>query len=231
MGLPAGHVSQGRAANRGVLILPKSTGVLLPVIRTHRAFGAAAVCHAAVVTAVCIVLLFHGEVPFGRLWVVFVTSWLVWPVLLLLHHGRSLSRVAIPVLISLLLLWPAWRDYQFSAPAAMGLPLGVRLTPRDLMDYFVAHHLGRADAEADLRAGRLALENYGFPPPTAYREALQTRGIGLRHTAGCTEVTAEVIGHLEGYNEVAELEIERRFGKSFLPTALATSYAALSTPD
>src|SRR5438093_3616412 len=117
-------------------------------LRTHRILGAAAICHAAAVATVIIVMFFRGRFPSSPLWVVFVTSWLVWPVVLLLHRGRSLRRVAIPVLISLPLLWPAWRDYQVSAPAAVGLPLGVRLSPRDLLDCFAAHRAGHAQAES-----------------------------------------------------------------------------------
>jgi hypothetical protein len=189
-------------------------------MRTHRVLGAAAICHAAVVSAVIIVMFFHGEFPSGPLWVAFVTSWLVWPVLLLLHRGRSLRRVTIPVLISLILLWPAWRDYQISAPAAVGLPLGVRLSPRDLLDYFTAHRAGRAQAEKDLHSGVLAVESYGFPLPPEYADILRDRyGVELRPIAGDTDVTAKVLGYAEGYNELSKAEVRRRFGDGVLEAA------------
>ena len=189
-------------------------------MRTHRILGAAALCHAAAVATVIIVMFFHGEFPGGRLWVAFVTSWLVWPVVLLLHRGRSLRRVAIPVLISLPLLWPAWRDYQISAPAAVGLPLGVRLVPRDLLDYFAALREGRATAQRDVQTGVLAVEEYGMPKPQQYGHILRDQyQVEVRQIAGDTDVTARVMGHAKGYNEISKAEIGRRFGSHALAQA------------
>lgn len=189
-------------------------------MRTHRILGAAAICHAAVVATVIIVMFFHSRFPSGPLWVAFVTSWLVWPVALVLHRGRSLRRVAIPVLISLPLLWPAWRDYQISAPAAIGLPLGVRLSPRDLLDYFAALREGRAAAQRDIQTGVLAVEAYGLPKPQPYKHILREQyQVELRQIAGDTDVTARVMGHAKGYNEISEAEIGRRFGSHALAQA------------
>jgi hypothetical protein len=189
-------------------------------MRTHRILGAGAVCHAAAIAAVIAVMFFHGRFPSSSLWVAFVTSWLVWPVVLLLHRGRSLRRVVIPLLISLPLLWPAWRAYQISAPAAVGLPLGVRLSPRDIYDYFTAYRAGHAQAEKDLHAGLLAIETYGLAMPAAYTEILGERyRVQVRQIAGCTDVTAKVLGHAEGYNKLSKVEIRKRFGDGVLESA------------
>jgi hypothetical protein len=186
-------------------------------MRTHRIFGTGAVCHAAAVATVIVVMFFHGRFPSSSLWVAFVTSWLVWPVVLLLHRGRSLRRVVIPLLISLPLLWPAWRDYQISAPAAVGLPLGVRLSPRDLYDYFTAYRAGHAQAEKDLHAGLLAIETYGLAMPAAYTEILGERyHVQVRQIAGCTDVTAKVLGRAEGYNKLSKVEVRKRLGDGSL---------------
>ena len=194
--------------------------VFAPVIRTHRIFGLAAILHAATIGGIVIGMRLRGWFPSDRLWVAFVTLWLVWPILLLVLPGRSVLRVAIPLLISLPLLWPAWRDYTLSAPAVVGLPLGVSLYPRDLYHYFTAHRAGHAQAEKDLSAGVLAVESYGFPLPPEYAEILHQRyHVELRPIAGDTDVTAKVLGHAECYNELAKAEIRRRFGDGVLEAA------------
>jgi hypothetical protein len=195
-------------------------GTPLSAIRTHRLLGAAAICHAAAVAAVIIVMFFQGRGPGSPLWVAFVTSWLIWPVVLLLHRGRSFLRVAIPVLISLPLLWPAWPGYQISAPAAVGFPLGVRLSPSDLLDYFAALREGRVTANQDIQTGVLAVEEYGLPKPQEYKYILRDQyQVEVRQIAGCTDVTARVMGHAKGYNEISEAEIARRFGSRTLAEA------------
>jgi hypothetical protein len=73
----------------------------VPAIRTHRVLGGAAILHAAIIGGIDLGMGLHGWFPCGRLWVAFVTLWLIWPVTLLVHRGRSLWRVATPLLISL----------------------------------------------------------------------------------------------------------------------------------
>jgi hypothetical protein len=43
--------------------------------------------------------------------------------------------------------------------------------------------------------------------------------IQLRPIAGDTDVTARVLGHVQGYNELSKAEIKRRFGDGVLEAA------------
>ncbi len=204
-----------------------------PSNRRYRTLAWLAVIHALAITVFDMLMLVRGHRSYfeANLWIGVATLWLLWPVVLLLHAGRTAFRLGATICISLLLLVPATRGYRADAPTAFGLPMGVDLSPWAVRDYFASRRQGRADAESDLREGRLALEIWGLPTPTAYREMLQARGIELRHTAGCTEVTAAVQGHADGYNERAEREIKRRFGESFLSTAREKSYTDALSPD
>lgn len=78
---------------------------------------------------------------------------------------------------------------------------------------------GRAEARRDIQEGRLALEIMGPPPPpwqeTYQRLAKERYGIEQRWVAGCMP-SNRVMGHADGYDEVMEAEIERRFGKDVL---------------
>ena len=73
---------------------------------------------------------------------------------------------------------------------------------------------GRSDAEADLKAGKLAVEEFGMPSPV-YAEAerlLRVRyGIESRQVAACI-VSKEIAQHAEGYNRIMKAEIARRYG-------------------
>ena len=191
---------------------------LSATVRTHRIIGGLAVVHALIIAGVVIGMGLYGLFPAGWLWIAFVTLWLAWPVALLVHRGRSLRRVLIPLSVSVLLIWWfAWSDYTISAPAAAGLPLGVSIYPRDLHAYFTARQQGRTAAERDISNGVLAVEEYGMPKPQQFREMLQQRyHIDLRQIAGDTDVTAKVMGHAKGYNEIAAAEIARRFGAQTL---------------
>lgn len=77
--------------------------------RAHRLLGCFAVAHGALaVLTVFAALWFDYGLPylFQRCWVAWVTTWLVWPLVLLLHRGRSVLRIAVPLLLGLLLLVP-----------------------------------------------------------------------------------------------------------------------------
>jgi hypothetical protein len=92
----------------------------------------------------------------------------------------------------------------------------------------LANHSGRKDARRDLAAGILAQERYGLPAlglnedhsqivltPEEYAQFLSERyGVQLRTVAGCI-AGERVRGHAEGYNEVMDAEIERRYGTNF----------------
>jgi hypothetical protein len=190
-------------------------------IRVHRILGFLAVLHAFLIASIRVALLLHGLSRGGLLpWVAFVTLWLFWPVILIVYPGRSLLRVAIPLLVSLPILWHPFREYRLTAPIAFGFPPGVRLSPGDIWDYFSARRAGHDQAESELRSGVLVVEVYGFPLPPEYADILRDRyHIKLKRIAGDTHVTAKVIGHAEGYNEVSKREIKRRFGDRVLEAA------------
>lgn len=81
---------------------------------------------------------------------------------------------------------------------------------------------GRGDARADIRAGKLAIESYGYMPlgEAVYSRLLKERyGVELRPVAGCV-VDEEILGHAAGYNEVMEAEIQHRHGPDTLDKAL-----------
>jgi hypothetical protein len=103
------------------------------------------------------------------------------------------------------------------AGEAGGLPLGVSIFPRDIWDYFTSRRAGRAQAEQDLGVGKLVVEEYGMPKPQEYEILLRQRyQVQLSRIAGDTDVTAKVMGHAKGYNEVSKAEISRRFGQHAL---------------
>ena len=84
-----------------------------------------------------------------------------------------------------------------------------------------AYQAGRMAAETDLRAGRLVIEDYGFPRKgqPEYAEILKQRyQIELRRVAGDV-VDRRAYGHAFGYNDVSEPEIKRRFGNDLLEKA------------
>jgi hypothetical protein len=69
-----------------------------------------------------------------------------------------------------------------------------------------------------------AVESYGLPLPPECAQILRERyGIQLRPIAGDTDVTARVLGHAEGYNELSKAEIKRQFGNGVLEAAAEES--------
>lgn len=188
-------------------------------IQIHRLLGCAAVLH-----AVLIVMAWFGWLPLPTSWgwFAFATAWLVWPIVLIVHSGRSVLRIVVPLLISLLILSRVFDEYCFRAPIVFGVPPGVGLG--EISNYLSARRAGEAQAKDDLRKGRLALETYGLPMPEEYAQILRNRyGIEVRPIAGDTDVTAKVIGHEEGYNKVSEPEIIRRFGNGVIERAAEES--------
>jgi len=84
-----------------------------------------------------------------------------------------------------------------------------------------AYTAGRADAERDLQAGRLVVEDFGFPRKgqEEYAGILQRRyHIEVRHVAGDI-VDLKAYGHAYGYNDVSKPEIKRRFNDDVLEKA------------
>lgn len=74
---------------------------------------------------------------------------------------------------------------------------------------------GRADALADLKAGRLVVESFGMPGPGAgkYTSLLEKRyGIETRRVGAGCEVEPDELQHAQAYNRVMKAEISRRYG-------------------
>lgn len=81
-----------------------------------------------------------------------------------------------------------------------------------------AYQEGRADADNDLRANRLVVENWGLPMKgqDEYAKILRERYRIEFKRVGGDVVDVQTIGHAEGYNELSEREIKRRFGDDVL---------------
>ncbi|MCB1225129.1 MAG: hypothetical protein KDK99_04895 [Verrucomicrobiales bacterium] len=78
-----------------------------------------------------------------------------------------------------------------------------------------AYAKGKSDAQAELKKGHLALESFGYPASWSdlYQEMLKERyDIEDRRVAGCV-IDGHILGHANGFNEVMEAEIHRRYGK------------------
>lgn len=98
-----------------------------------------------------------------------------------------------------------------TAPWVFGFPEGVTLNPINDWRYFSAYRVGRAEAQKDVAAGILAIEEYGFGAGTAAKILRERYNIEVRAVAGCV-VNEKILGHAAGYNKVSEAEIDRRVG-------------------
>jgi hypothetical protein len=186
----------------------------------YRLFGWLAVIHSAVLFALLMPAI-RVSSWLRPYWMALVTLWFLWLLVLALHRGRSAKRALIPLAVSAVLLVPSVRFYWMLAPYTFGLPIGVTLSPRSMIDYWMAYHRGRADATGDLQSGHLTVEIYGLAMKgeDEYARKLQERyQIELRRIAGCI-VDEKILAHEKGYNELSEAEIERRFGNSTLKDA------------
>ena len=72
-----------------------------------RVLASITVAHALVVLLLWLGV-FYADVQFisGRVWLVLLWLWLVWPLLLAFHPGRSLRGVAVPLLVGIALIAP-----------------------------------------------------------------------------------------------------------------------------
>ena len=185
--------------------------------RAYRRLGYLALTHAVALVALTGFLLrmqgSEHEFWLRRLYVGLVTLWFLWPIVLALHPGRSVLRLGVFALLSAILLWPSLRFYNIFAPMMFGFPEGADLNPLSAWTYFNAYRTGRADAEKDVAAGTLAIEEYGFGAGYGpYVELLCERyQIEIRPVAACI-VNERILGHAAGYNKVSEREIDQRVG-------------------
>ena len=214
--------------NQRVTLSPVAENMkaLAPEVRTYRILGFLALLHVVALLGSARFtrqrigedgVFFHP--PFLRLWLVLTILWLLWPVVLALHRGRSLRRFSIFTLPTAVLFVPCFFLFQLEAPIGFGLPSGVNFTPWSAWKYATAYRAGRVDAKRDLAAGKLAIESYGFGAGGRYVQLYRERyQIDVRLVAGCL-VDETILGHAAGYNEVAEPEIERRYGRASLEAA------------
>lgn len=184
-----------------------------PSARTYNHLGYLALAHAVAVFGLAFLLLSGTEVAWRlRLWVGLVTFWFFWPVVLALHRGRSAVRFAVFMLVAAVALFLPVRFYSMVAPQEFGLPWGVHMTPWSMWQYYSAYWAGRADAEKDVAAGILAIEEYGFGAGSGSSILRNRHQIEIRAVAQCM-VDEKILGHAAGYNSVSEPEIDRSVGR------------------
>ncbi len=90
--------------------------------RVHRLIGYATVVHAAIALLAIFAALHYGLFAywFDRWWVAFVTIWALWLFPLFLHRGRSLLRVILPLVVSLLFIVPCAPRFALLASRVFG---------------------------------------------------------------------------------------------------------------
>jgi hypothetical protein len=190
--------------------------VLMSPPKQHRLFGCLAILHSAAVLAGLLCRPWPVAPPwFDQLWFGFATLWFFWPIVLLLHVGRSALRAAIPLLIAAVIAIPWWRIYSIEGATAFGLPMGCTLSPITMTRFFVAYVRGRADAHRDIRDGQLIIEVSGFGAGSIAKPLKDRYGVETRVVAGCV-VDDTILGHERGYNVVSAAEIKRRSGVDIL---------------
>jgi hypothetical protein len=88
-----------------------------------------------------------------HLWVGLASLWLLWPLVLALHPGRSALRLALPLGISVAFLIPCTRAYRAMAPVTFDLPIihyVVSYYDRNgdgIVDFELHHALNADDAD------------------------------------------------------------------------------------
>ena len=99
------------------------------------------------------------------------------------------------------------------------------MNPLSIWKYYSAYLAGRAEAQRDVRAGILIIEESGFGAgsPHVQRLLRDRFAIEIRVLAGCV-VDERIMGHEEGYNSISEPEIHRRFGDELVEAARQEGY-------
>ncbi len=195
--------------------------------RTYFLLGWLAFAHALCVSLLAVFCLqaARNRLDFTLSWIGLTTLWFLWPVVLVLHRGRSWRRCLLFVLLSGLFFLPSLSQYLWRAAPAFGLPVFVRMEPVSIWKYYRAWWAGRADAQRDIAAGILAREVYGFgaagggPLVDVLRERYH---IETRPVAGCV-VNENILGHAAGYNRTSQREVDRRFGRGSIAKTEAES--------
>lgn len=192
--------------------------------RTYRLLGCLALAHALALFALFLSFtLLHrygaAHQSLMRGWVGFATLWFFWPLVLILHRGRSTRRFAIFASVSAVLFLPSLVIYNREAPTLFGFPWGISMNPLTDWNYLSAYWAGRTEAKKDVAAGIMAMEVYGFGGGGPGAQILRDRyRIEIRPVAGCL-VDEEILGHAAGYNGIAKPEIDRRVGQDRIAAA------------
>jgi len=182
----------------------------------HWLLGCLAVLHSAAILTLLVLRPWPwAPVWFDRLWVGIATLWFFWPLVLLLHIGRSVLRIAVPLLLAGLIAVPWWRMYRLDAAFVFGLPMGCTLSPFTATRFFAAYLRGRADASRDIRDGHITIEVSGLGAGGFVKPLRDRYGIETRVVAGCV-VDESILGHERGYNVVSAAEVKRRLGVDIL---------------
>ena len=182
----------------------------------HLLLGILAILHSAAI--ILFMVTRPWPVPptwFDPLWIGFATLWFFWPIVLLLHAGRSLLRAVIPLLIAGVIAIPWWRIYSIQAAGMFGLPAGCTLSPISMTTFFASYLRGRADAHRDIRDGHVAFEVYGFGAGGVTNPLRERYQVETHVVAGCV-VDDHIMGHAYGYNTVSAAEAKRRTGADLL---------------
>ncbi|HXF09268.1 MAG TPA: hypothetical protein VN625_00695 [Desulfuromonadaceae bacterium] len=109
------------------------------------------------------------------------------------------------------ILFPAVKEMRRSKPEPI-------IVGRIGEDPAKAYSDGRAEAEKDVKSGKLIVKTFGLPAPwrEIYRTNLMKRyKIQLQTVAGCVVTEAEM-KKVYGYNQVSGAEIGRRYGTNLL---------------
>ena len=86
---------------------------------------------------------------------------------------------------------------------------------KPVSSYYLA---GKNEAQRDLQSGQLIIKTYGLPQPWSgvYSSNLLSRyQVALRYVAGC-DINPKLAQNVQGYDEVAEAEINKRYGADLL---------------
>lgn len=110
-------------------------------------------------------------------------------------------------------------------PKAVSAADNPKIENLSLMREIYTYQKGIADAEKDVREGKLQILEYGLVPPTIAgkpdRYTLLRKEYGISISSiGCI-VPGGYTEYAKGYNEVSIREIKRRFGDNYLENAAA----------
>ncbi len=123
-------------------------------VRAHRLLCVLALAYLAAV--IVLWLITPSSNWFFRFRFGLTTLGLLWPLILLLHPGRSARRLTAFGLSTVILLVPCL--VALNTLGVFGLPFTVHANPRSIWEYVRAYQAGRSAARKEVAAGILAIE-------------------------------------------------------------------------